>query len=156
MLSSSSESSSSDAYSIGSSSSSGSGSSRGWSLISETPLSNRIMVAVEASMDGAEVGSSRCPHGLGFTTLRVESLRVRRLAKPSLHSGGHFWGLPDIYLSLFPLRWLPHISETFKLPSSYKLRAPKDTETVSQSPYYDHLFHPILPSLNFRPTLGPS
>ena len=62
MLSSSSESSSSDRRSSGSSSNSGSSSSR--SLISETPLLDRIVVALEAfqtSMDGAEVGSSRCP-----------------------------------------------------------------------------------------------
>ena len=83
MSSSSSESSSLNACSSGSSSNSGGGSSSGRSLISETPLSDRIVVALEASqafMDGAEVGSSKYPHGLDFTTLRVESLGVRRLA----------------------------------------------------------------------------
>ena len=42
----------------------------------------------QASMDGAKVGSSRCPNGLGFTTLRVESLGTMLLARPSLLSGG--------------------------------------------------------------------
>ena len=41
-------------------------------------------------MDDAKVGSSKCPYGLDFTILKVESLRVKRLAKPSFHLGGHF------------------------------------------------------------------
>ena len=97
MLSSSSESFSSDARSSGISSSSGSSSGR--SLISETPLLDRIVVALEASqasMDGAAISSFRCPHSLSFTTLRVESLRVKRLAKPFFHTGGYSWGLFNI------------------------------------------------------------
>ena len=70
----------------------------------------------------------------------MESLGVKRLAKPFLHSGGCSWGLPDLCLSSLPAKWYPHISEMFKVPSSYKLRALKDTKTVSQSPYHDHLF----------------
>ena len=64
------------------------------------------MIALEASqafMDGAKVSFSRCPHGSGFTALRVssgclhglgfailrmKSLGVKRLAKPSLLLGG--------------------------------------------------------------------
>ena len=88
-----SESSSSKDRSSGSSSNSDNGSSGGRSLIIETPLSDRIMVALEAfqaSIGGVEVGFSRCSHGLGFITLRVESSRVRRVTKLSLHSGGRF------------------------------------------------------------------
>ena len=62
MSSSSSDSSSSDACSSGSS---------GRSLVNETILSNKIVVALEASMDGAKVASFRCPHGFGFIALKV-------------------------------------------------------------------------------------
>ena len=35
-------------------------------------------------MDGAEVGFSRCLHGLGYTILKVESLGTKHLARPFL------------------------------------------------------------------------
>ena len=134
MPSSSSSSSSSDAHNSGSSSGSSSGSDNSWNLISETSLSYKILIALEASqasMDGAKVGSSRCPHDLGFTTLRVKSLGDMSLARPSLLLRGRSWGRPDLYLSPIPLRLYPHISETFKLPYSYGLRVLEDTKTVS-------------------------
>ena len=105
-------------------------------------MSNRIIVSFEASqasMDGVEVVSSRCFYGHGFTTLRVESLRVRRLAKRSLLFGGRSWGLPDICLSLLPSRWYPYISKTFNLPPSYQHGVHEDMESILQSPYHDHL-----------------
>ena len=66
-------------------------------------LPGKVVVTLEAfqaSMDDVKVGSSRCPHGLDLTSLRVESLGVKRLAKPSLHSSGRSWGLLDLCLSL--------------------------------------------------------
>ena len=134
---SSSNSSSSDTCSSGS----GCDSTSDRSLISEAPLSNRALVSLDASqafMDGVWVGFSRCPHGLCYTSLRVESLGVRRLARPSLHLGGRSWGFPNLCLSSLPPKLYPHISESFQLPSSYKLKATKDTKTVSQSPHHDH------------------
>ena len=104
---------------------------------------NEVVIALEASqvsMDGVEVGFSKCPHGLTFTTLRVESLGTKSLARPSLLSGGRSWGLFDLYFSFISPRWYPHISESFKLPFSYELRVPKDIETILQSPYHDPLF----------------
>ena len=72
MPSSSSSSSNLDARSSGSNS----GSSNGRSLVGENPLPNKVVIALEASqasMDDAEVGSPKCPHGLGLATLIVES-----------------------------------------------------------------------------------
>ena len=85
MPSGSSSSSSSDAYSSESSSSSSSGSGR--SIVGEISLSDKVVIALEAfqaSMNGVEVSSSRCPHGLGYTTLRVDFLGTKHLARPSL------------------------------------------------------------------------
>ena len=45
-------------------------------VLYETFLTNKVMVDLktsQASMVGVKVSSSRCPHGLGFTTLRVKS-----------------------------------------------------------------------------------
>ena len=92
------------------------------------------MVALKASQafkDGVEAGSSRSLYGLGFTSLRVEFLEVRRLARPSFHSDGRYWGFPT---------WYPHIADTFHLFFSYKLRKLEELKTVLQSPYHDHLF----------------
>ena len=87
--------SSSDACSSGSSSGNSSSGDSGRSLSSEILLSDKIVIALEASqasMDGAKVGSSRCLHGLGFTTLRLGSLRAKSLARPSLLLEGRSWG----------------------------------------------------------------
>lgn len=103
-------------------------------FVSEVSLHGKVVVALEASQasrDGVEVSSSRSLHGLGFTSLRVESLGIRRLAQPSLHSGGRTWGFPDQCLSSLPPTWYPHILDTFHFLS---------TETILQSPYHDHLF----------------
>ena len=132
MPSSSNDFSSSNARNNGRDSSINSCNSSDQSLISEAPLLDKVVVALEAlqtSITGIEVCSSRCPHGLGFATLRVESLGIRRLAKLFFLLGGRSWGLPD-----------PYRLETFSLPSSYQLKAPKDMKTVSQNPYHDHLF----------------
>ena len=78
-----SDSSSLDSHSSGSSSSNSNDSSSGQSLISKALLPGKVMVALEASQafkNDVEVNSYRFPHGLGFTSLRVESLGVRRLA----------------------------------------------------------------------------
>ena len=64
MPSNSNDSSSSD---VGNSSSSGN--SNGRSLVSESLLPNKIVIALEASwtlMKGSKVGSSRSPNGLGY------------------------------------------------------------------------------------------
>ena len=79
-------------YSSSSSSSSdarSSESSSGRSLDGETHLPDKVVVALEASqasMDSAKVSFFRCPHGLSFTTLRVEFLGTKHLARPFL-----FW-----------------------------------------------------------------
>ena len=92
MSSSSSDSSNSDSCNGGSS---GSGSDRrsGQSLVSKASLPSKVVVALgasQASKHDVGVDSSRWPHGLSFTSLRVESLGVRRLAQPSLQWGGRF------------------------------------------------------------------
>ena len=61
------------------------------SLVSEVSLHGKVVVALKASQavkDGVEVDSSRSLHGLGFTSLRVESLGVKRSSQPSLHLSG--------------------------------------------------------------------
>ena len=91
MPSSSNDFSSSNARNNGRDSSINSCNSSDQSLISEAPLLDKVVVALEApqtSITGIEVCSSRCPHGLGFATLRVESLGIRRLAKLFFLLGG--------------------------------------------------------------------
>ena len=94
-------------------------------MVSKASLLGKVVVALgasQASEDDVGVDSSKCPHSLGFTFLRMEFLRIRRLAQPSFQSGGRSWGLLDLCLSSLPPRWYPHVSKTFWLPSSYKLR----------------------------------
>ena len=161
-------------------SSGGSGNSSGWSQVNETLLLDTIIIALKAFqtfIEGLGVGSSRCPNRLGYATLRVESLRPKSLARPSILSKGHSWGLLNLCLSSIPPQWYPHISETFTFLSSYQLRV-----MMTWKPFcrvhtmiiflctlmpsrLDLSFHytpslssfsirPISPLHNFRPTLG--
>ena len=77
--------SSSDSSSLDDRCSSSSGNSSGQSSISYVLSSNVdslmiALVAPQASQGNVGAGSSRNSYGLGYTSLRVESLGVRRLA----------------------------------------------------------------------------
>ena len=81
---------SSDSSSLDSSRSSSSRYSSGRSSVSDASSFDNVVFALmasQASKDNVGVGLSKSFHGLNYTSLKVESLGVKRLAQPSFYFG---------------------------------------------------------------------